>query len=163
MRFTATIKILGINPYVLVSAARAKSIKPGWKKPLPVLVRINGKPTEPWRINMMPVGNGSFYLYLHGDVRKASGTKVGDPVEVELAFDAGYKGGPASMPRGFEKPLSTNPVAMENWQALTPSRQKEIVRYLANLKSAEARARNLEKVLHMLSGKKGRFMARDWN
>ena len=163
LRFAATIKIRGINPYVLVSAARAKSIKSGWKKPLPVLVRINGKPTEPWRINMMPVGNGGFYLYLHGDVRKGSGTKVGDPVEVELDFDVGYKGGPASMPRWFEKPLSENPVAMENWQALIPSRQKEIVRYLANLKSTEARNRNLEKVLHMLSGKKGRFMARDWN
>jgi hypothetical protein len=23
---------------------------------------------------MMPVGDGSFYLYLHGDIRKASGT-----------------------------------------------------------------------------------------
>ncbi len=163
LRFAATIKILGINPYVLVSATRAKTVKPGWKKPLPVLVRIDGKPAAPWHINMMPVGNGSFYLYLHGDVRKASGAKVGDRVEVELDFDAGYKGGPASMPRWFAKPLSANPVAMENWQALIPSRQKEIVRYLTNLKSAEARARNLEKVLHMLSGKKGRFMARDWN
>jgi hypothetical protein len=38
-----------------------------------MLIRINGKPTEqPWRINMMPIGKGDFYLYLHGDVRRAS-------------------------------------------------------------------------------------------
>jgi hypothetical protein len=47
------------NPYTLVTPAQAKALKPGWRKPLPVLVRINGKPAEPWRINMMPVGDGS--------------------------------------------------------------------------------------------------------
>jgi len=78
--FNAIMKIRGINPFILVSARRANAIKPGWRKPLPVLVRLNGKPAKAWRINMMPVGNGSFYLYLHGDIRKASGTAVGDRV-----------------------------------------------------------------------------------
>jgi hypothetical protein len=163
LRFTSIIKIRGINPYVLVSATRAKAIKPGWKKPLPVLVRINGEPAEPWRINMMPVGDGSFYLYLHGEVRKASATKVGDRVEVEVGFDSDYQGGPAKLPTWFTSALRSDDAAMYGWRALSPSRQKEIVRYLVNLKSAEARARNLEKVVRMLSGKKGRFMARDWN
>jgi hypothetical protein len=62
--FTAVIKIRGVNPFILVSAARANAVKPGWRKPLPVLMRINGKPAEAWRVNMMPVGDGSFYLYL---------------------------------------------------------------------------------------------------
>jgi hypothetical protein len=80
--FTAIIEIRNINPFILVSALRANAIKPGWRKPLPVLVlvRINGKPADAWRINMMPAGDGSFYLYLHGDLRKASGTAVGDRV-----------------------------------------------------------------------------------
>ena len=78
--FNAIMKIRGINPFILVSARRANAIKPGWRKPLPVLVRLNGKPAKACRINMMPVGNGSFYLYLHGDIRKASGTAVGDRV-----------------------------------------------------------------------------------
>ena len=163
MRFSATIKILGINPYVLVSAARANKIKAGWKKPMPVRVRINGKPAEPWRINMMPVGNGSFYLYLHGDVRKSSSTKVGDRVDVEVEFDANYKGGPTTLPRWFVIALRADAAALEGWSALTPSRQKEIVRYLTNLKSPEARTRNVEKALRMLRGEKGRYMARDWN
>lgn len=38
--------------------------------------------------------SGSFYLYLHGDVRKASTTKVGDRVHVEVSFDAEYRNGP---------------------------------------------------------------------
>ena len=81
--FIAVIEIRGVNPFILVSAPRANDIKPGWRKPLPVLVRINGKPAKAWRINMMPVGNGSFYLYLHGDIRKASRNEVGDRVSVE--------------------------------------------------------------------------------
>ncbi|HET6324237.1 MAG TPA: YdeI/OmpD-associated family protein [Planctomycetaceae bacterium] len=161
--FTATIKIRGINPYVLVSAPRANAIKPGWRKPLPVCVRINGKPEKAWRINMMPVGDGSFYLYLHGNVRKASGTAVGDRVRVEIQFDANYRGGPPQrMPSWFQQALEANPQAASNWKALIPSRKKEILRYLSALKSPEARARNLSKVLRMLSGETGRFMARTW-
>ena len=165
LRFTSIIKIRDvINPYVLVTSAQARAIKPGWRKPLPILVRINGKPAVPWRINMMPVGDGSFYLYLHGNVRKASGTKVGDRVRVEVGFDSKYRNGPQhAVPLWFKAALRKNPRAMKNWEALIPSRKKEILRYFARLKSPEARERNLERALHVLSGRKGRFMARAWN
>src|ERR1700756_2865592 len=70
-------------------------LKKNWRKPLPVLVRINGKPKQSWRINMMPTGDGSFYLYVHDTIRNASGTTVGgDRVTVELSFDRDYRGGP---------------------------------------------------------------------
>jgi len=163
LSFTAVIKIRGVNPFILVSAARANAIKPGWRKPLPVLLRINGKPAKPWRINLMPVGDGSFYLYLHGDVRKASDTVVGDRVPVEIDFDPSYRNGPQHpMPAWFRQALAGNPQAMKNWKALIPSRKKEILRYLSRLSSSEARARNLAKALHVLSGETGRFMARAW-
>src|SRR5437016_12287690 len=81
MRFRALIKIHGVNPYVLVSAKRTSILQSGWRKPMPVLVQINGQPQEPWPINMMPIGNGSFRLPLHEKVRKASNTGVGDRVE----------------------------------------------------------------------------------
>lgn len=163
LRFTGVIEIYNGNPYILVSAARAKSLKQGWKKPLPVLVRINGKPEKAWRINMMPIGNGSFYLYLHGYVRKASTTKVGDKVRVEVAFDTKYKNGPMHpMPAWFLKALNENVTAKKAWEALIPSRKKEILRYFSWLKSSEARTRNVEKAIHVLSGKEGRFMARAW-
>src|SRR5882724_3360607 len=162
-RFTSVIAMKGINPFILVGAARARTIKPGWRKSLPVLVRIDGKPAKAWRINMMPAGGGSFYLYLHGDVRKASGTAVGDRVRVEIEFDASYRNGPQHpMPHWFKLALDGNPQAMKNWTALIPSRKKEILRYFALLKSVEARARNLTRALHVLSGVTGRFMARLW-
>jgi hypothetical protein len=162
--FRGLIKIHGINPYVLVSAKHAAELKPGWRKPMPVLVRINGKPEKPWRINMMPLGDGSFRLYLHGSVRKVSNTKVGDRVDVEVGLDTKYKNGPAHpMPMWFRDALEKNPVAKKNWEALVPSRKKEILRYFAALKSVEARERNRARALHALSGETTRFMARSWS
>jgi len=163
LKFRAVIKILGVNPYVLVSAARAAALRPRWRRPMPVLVRINGLPKNPWRINMMPTGKGSFYLYLHGSVRKASDTKVGDSVDVEVTFDNEYRNGPMhSMPSEFEAMLAKNSKAKKSWDALSPSRRKEILRYLAGLKSEEARERNVAKTLLVLAGGKERFMGRDW-
>ncbi|WP_416305931.1 hypothetical protein [Neptunicella sp. SCSIO 80796] len=46
---------------------------------------------------------------------------------------------------------------------LTPSLQKEILRYFAGLKSDAAKQRNCQKAISVLSGNPGRFLARDWN
>jgi hypothetical protein len=164
LRFRSEIKIHNGNPHLLVSVARAAALKKHWRRPMPVLVRINGKPKVPWRINMMPIGDGRFYLYLHGDVRKASGTRVGDRVSAEISFDADYRGGPMHpMPVWFRAALRKNPEAKKGWEALIPSRKKEILRYFSWLKSPQARDRNVQKALHVLSGGQGRFMARSWN
>jgi hypothetical protein len=163
LRFSSKIQITGINPYVPISASRARALKPNWRKPLPVLVRINNKPQTPWRINMMPAGNGRFYLYLHGHIRRASSSQVGDRVTVELRFDTVYRDGPMHpMPATLRQALANEPRAKAAWNALTPSRKKEILRYFANLKSPEAQRRNLQRLMHVLAGNSARFMARDW-
>ena len=94
---------------------------------------------------MMPDGNGNFYLYLHGSVRKASGTKVGDRVRLgAVEFDAAYRNGPQHpMPKWFKQELDGNPQAKKNWAALIPSRKKEVLRYFSRLVSEDARIRNL--------------------
>ena len=94
--FDAVIEMQGVNPFVEVSASQANLLKPGWRKALPVVVRIHGPSATAWRTNMMPDGNGNFYLYLYGSMRKASGTKVGDRVRLEVEFDAAYRNGPAT-------------------------------------------------------------------
>lgn len=162
-RFYGAIEIRGINPYIHVEAKTANRIKAGRRKPIPVLARINGQPKQPWRINLMPRGDGSFYLYLHGSVRKASATKPGDRVMVELSFDESYRAGSGyAVPPWFRAALRRNRRARDAWQALIPSRKKEILRYFAALKSPEARARNLRRAIEVLSGSEARFMARTW-
>jgi hypothetical protein len=161
VRITQRIKIRGINPYVLVGAEQAVALKPGWKKPMPVLVTINGQPRKPARVNLMPAGDGSFYLYLNGPVREASATAVGDRVVARVSFDAAYRGGPThAMPPGLRRALRAQPKRRQAWDALTPSRQKEILRYLAALRSETARERNIAKVLGMLSKPLGIYLGR---
>jgi hypothetical protein len=124
------------------------------------LLRI-GKPKQSWRINMMPTGDGSFYLYLHETIRNASGSRVGDRVTVELSFGRDYRSGPVHpLPRWLRTALAANPKAKSSWNTLTPSRKKEILRYFASLKSPVAKVRNLRRVIEALSGKEVRFMAR---
>jgi len=164
LSFRARMKIRDGNPYVDISRSRARALKPDWRRPLPVLVRVNGQPArQPWRINLMPTGSGAFYLYLHGAVRRASQTQVGDLVSVDVEFDTAYRNGPMhSMPAWFRGPLARNPKAAKAWNALIPSRKKEILRYFSWLKSPEARERNVARAIHVLSGKKDRFMGRSW-
>ena len=164
MEFKAEIRLDGINPYVTVSASRAQRLRRGWKRPMPVTVQVDGQPAEPWRINLMPLGDGSFRLYLAGVVRAASGTQVGDRVTIALHFDESYRGGPQhEMPAALSVFLAGDAAARSRWEALTPSRQKEVLRYLAGLKSDEARQRNIEATQRLLRGEKLRFLGRDWN
>lgn len=164
LRYRARIEINGINPFVPVDPEQAAALREGWRKPMPVLVQINRAPEEPWRINMMPRGDGGFFLYLHGIVREAAdGVGVGDEVEVSVTFDEAYRGGPAHpMPELFEKALGRDPAIASAWQALTPSLQKEILRRFDGVKSEAAKARNIEDALAVLGGAEARFMARAW-
>jgi Bacteriocin-protection, YdeI or OmpD-Associated/Domain of unknown function (DUF1905) len=131
---------------------------------MPVKLRVEDRVKQSWSTNMMPAGDGSFYLYLHGEMRSATGVSVGDVIEVELEFDRKYRPGPLHpMPPLFRRELAANPQAEQGWSALTPSRQKEILRYLAALKSPQALERNIRKAVEALAGAKLRFMARDWN
>ncbi|ATY31554.1 hypothetical protein CVN68_05830 [Sphingomonas psychrotolerans] len=164
VHFDGLIEIRGINPLVFVSAERANEIRPGWRRPMPVLVQLNGKPTPAWRINMMPAGDGSFFLYLDGRLRKQAEVDVGDMVAVSVHFDSDYRTGPQhAMHPAFAAGLESSPDIKARWEALAPSLQKEVLRYLANLKSDAARTRNVERVMRVLAGAKERFMARYWN
>jgi Bacteriocin-protection, YdeI or OmpD-Associated/Domain of unknown function (DUF1905) len=164
LTFSAPIQVVGINPFVLVEAEQVAALRETWRRPLPVLVRINGGPETPWRTNMMPIGDGSFFLYLHGEMRKAAGVDVGDVATVELRFDDTYRGGPThESPEWFERALEASPSARANWDGLSPSRRKEMLRYFAGLKTERAKERNLERALRVLGGENERFMARDWH
>lgn len=161
--FKARIEIRGINPFVLIRKSRAHALKPGWKKPMPALIQINGKPNRPHRTNLMPVGDGNFYLYLNGSIRAEAGVVCGDVVQVAMEFDVEYQNGPQHpLPPSFENGLKTAPPALKNWNALSPSRKKEVLRYFAQIKSQDALSRNIARALSVLSGNEGRFLARTW-
>jgi uncharacterized protein YdeI (YjbR/CyaY-like superfamily) len=65
------------------------------------------------------------------------------------------------MPVWFRKALRAEPRALARWKALTPRRQKEILRYLMNVMTAPARTRVVERTVGMLAGEGGRHGTRE--
>lgn len=164
-RVRSRIEMIGVNPCVLLHRDLVSGLRVGRRGPIPVRFQIvDTESDEFWRVNLMPVRDGTFRLYLNEEIRKATGVDTGDIVTIEFLFDEEYRGGPTHpMPSWFGDELSTNPAARAGWGRLPPSRQKEILRYFSRLKSPEAKERNLEKALHVLAGGRGRFMGRTWN
>jgi hypothetical protein len=149
--FSARIGIIGINPCVIVpddvlSALLAKAGKS--KGPVPVRGTLNAKPF----LQNVVKYQGAWRLYLNGPMRKAAGIDVGDMAHIALAFDPALR--MPSVPPLFAEALKREKKAKAAFDALAPSRRKEILRYLGFLKSEKTLAVNIEIVLAHLLGKK---------
>src|SRR5262245_51173470 len=93
---------------------------------------------------------GAWRLYLNGPMRKAAGIDTGDMAHVEIDYDDAPRVEP--MPELLEKALKKNKTARAEFEKLSPSRQKEIKRYLNSMKTEESLVRNVEKVVKHLVG-----------
>ena len=153
-RFSAVVRIvLGstpktLNPCVLVPQAIVAALKAesGRNQSLPVRASLQGKPFEAHVMRY----RGAWRLYLHGVIRKRAGVKVGDRVQVGLRHDPVSRRTP--MPPAFATALARDRRAKAAFAALAPSRQKELLRYLGNLKREESLRRNIGKMVKYLKG-----------
>src|SRR4051794_12583482 len=147
--FWATIRLLGVNPYVVVPARERKGIftAAGREKgPIPVRGRID---TTPFRQTFVKY-QGEWRLYLNTPVRRAAGKDVGDRVSVEVEFDPAPLEEP--VPPALKRALQLHGGARAAFEALPPSRKKEICRYINGLKTEPSRERNIQMVIGHLSG-----------
>jgi uncharacterized protein YdeI (YjbR/CyaY-like superfamily) len=58
------------------------------------------------------------------------------------------------IPQKFKQALAHSKKAQASFDQLPPYRQKEIIRYLAGLKTEETLTRNIQKTIDFLEGKK---------
>ena len=150
LSFIARIQIIGINPYVLLPAAVLKDImqRAGRDKgAIPVKLRIG---EEDFIQNLVKY-SGKWRLYLNTPMRRAAQKDVGDKLEISIDFDPKERDTP--MHPKLKLVFTKNKTAKKAFDALIPSRQKEILRYLNNLKSEESIRKNIEKTLAQLTGK----------
>lgn len=155
--FSAKIHIIGVNPYVLLPAPVLKEIfsQSGKDKgPIPVRGTINGNPF----LQTLVKYSGKWRLYLNTPMRKASAIDVGDIADVEIEFDPTPRIIPVHPE--LKKALAKNKKAKAAFEKLAPYRQKEIVRYIANIKTDGSVMRNIEKIIQHLTGR-ARFAGRD--
>ena len=150
--FTARIQKIGINPYVLLPAAVLKSIfnKAGkYKGAVPVKLKIG---TKDFIQNLVKY-SGKWRLYLNAPMRNAAGKEVGDLITVQIDFDLKPRTTPIH-PK-LKQALKENKQAKLAFDKLSPSRQKEILKYINFLKSEESVDKNVQKTISALTGNKG--------
>ena len=155
--FKAEIKTIGVNPYVLLPAIVLKEMfKQAGKDKGPIPVK--GKINDHNFIQTLVKYSGKWRLYLNTPIRKGANADVGDSVKVEIVFDADER--KISMHPKLENALKKDKKARMAFELLSPSRQKEIIRYINFLKTKESIDRNIKKAIQFLSGKE-RFVGRE--
>ena len=85
-------------------------------------------------------------------MRKAAGKDVGDLIEIQIDFDSKPRITP--MHSKLKLALKENPAAKKAFEKLSPSRQKEILRYINFLKSEESVEKNIQRAIaHLIKSK----------
>ena len=148
-KFSAEIYKIGINPVVdlperVLSAIFRQAGKD--KGPIPVRGILNGAEFTQTLVKYA----GAWRLYINGPMLKDSGLRVVDTGKVEIEFDPRPREIP--MPPRLGAELQKRPNARTAFELLPASRQKEIVRYIASLKSEGSIERNVARVISQLSG-----------
>ena len=154
--FQAALEIIGINPYVQVPEVTLAEIfdQAGKNKgPIPVAGTINGLPYQQTLLRY----NGLWRLYINTTMLKVSPKRIGETIKVTIKFDPSDK--TITPHPGLIKALKENSAAKSKFDQLSPSLQKEIVRYISGLKTEESRNRNIEKAIQFLLGN-GPFIGR---
>jgi len=145
--FRARIFKVGINPCVKVPRVITSKMTPT-KGYIPIKGTIVNYPFEQ---TLVPVKDSEYRLYVNGIMLKGSGAQVGDTVKFSIEQTAAKRKDGRMLPE-LKRELASAKLSSA-FKLLTPSRQKEILRYLNYLKTKEARDRNIKKVLDSLRSK----------
>lgn len=143
-RFKAVIYKVGINPCVDVpDRITAKLI--ATKGYIPVKGEIN---SFAFQQTLCPVKNGPHRLYVNAPMMKGANVEVGDTASFQIEQDDHPKT-EITMPEFLKKELKKEKL-LDVFLKQTPTRQKEVMKYMSFLKSDEARQRNLQKLIGKL-------------
>jgi hypothetical protein len=156
-KFKATIKIIGVNPFVYIPENILENIFKQAKRNkgfIPINGTVNNNPYKQTLVKY----KDSWRLYINTTILKYSPKRIGEEIEVTIAFD------PIKRTINFHpkllKALENNIKAKNIFDKLSPSKRNEIIRYISFLKSEKSIDRNVKRAIDFLLGK-DRFVGRD--
>jgi hypothetical protein len=156
-KFKAGIELIGINPFVSVPAKILKEIFSQAGKDrghIPVRGSVNRKSYKQTLVKY----SGEWRLYINTTMLKDSPKRIGEIIAVTIRHDPEDR---TIQPHpGFAAALNANKKAKKAFDALPPSRKKEIVRYISALKAPESVNKNILRAIGFLTGD-NRFVGRD--
>lgn len=148
--FRAVIEIIGINPFVSVPPKILQEIflQAGKEKGhIPIKGTINNNAYTQTLVKY----KGNWRLYINTTMLQNSPKKIGEKITISIEFDPLIR---TIKPHPkLVKALKENKDAKTVFDSLPPSRQKEIVRYIALLKTEESIDRNIKRAINFLTGK----------
>lgn len=146
MKFTFSAKIykVGINPCVKVPRRITSQMDPK-RGYIPVRGEIGGHRFEQ---TLVAVKNEPYRLYVNGLMLKGAGAAVGDTVQFTITQTTAKRRDEV-MPTDLKQRLVKMDL-LTAFEKLIPSRKKDILRYLNYLKTAEAKSRNIDKIVNLL-------------
>ncbi len=106
---------------------------------------VNG---HAFRSSALPHGDGTHYLVVKKEIRDAIGATQGSAVDVQLEEDAAVRS--VTVPVDLKRALTKNKRALDAFQRLSYSHQKEFADWIAGAKQAETRERRIAKAMTML-------------
>lgn len=145
-RFTAKIYKVGINPCVKVPSHITDTMKP-----VKGYISVKGLiENHSFKQTLVPVKDAPYRLFVNGPMLKGANVKLGQTVHFAIEQDFSPADKAAPMVKALKNRLDENNLypAFKN---LTPHRQQEILKYLNYLKTEEALARNIDKVITQLN------------
>jgi hypothetical protein len=148
--FKAQLNIIGINPFVYLPANILSGLfeQAGKDKgPIPVCGQVNGRD---FRQSLVKY-KGEWRLYINTTMLKDSPRRIGEEIMVNIRFDPDER---IITPHPLLlNSLENNKEAQEIFNRLIPSEQKEIIRYISQLKTEKSIINNVEKAIGYLLGK----------
>jgi hypothetical protein len=148
--FKAAIDIIGVNPFVFVPCEILEEIfnKAGQSKgPIPIHGLINGTPFTQTLVRY----GGEWRLYVNTKMLKNSPQRISEVVELSIDFDPTDRSIPLH-PK-LQQALENDPIAQQKFNALSPSLQHEINRYISRLKTDVSMQNNVQRAVDFLNGK----------
>jgi len=156
-KFKAKLEIIIGNPFVLIPLNILNNVFQQANKnkgAIPVRGTINEKKYQQTLIKY----SGDWRLYINMKMLKNSPRRIGEIIEVEIEFDPSDR--TIEPHPKLVKALEDNREAKDVFEKLSPSKQKEIVRYISNLKTEKSVDKNVNRAINFLLGKE-RFVGRD--
>ena len=148
--FAAEIYKIGVNPVVdppddILHAIFARAGRSRGAIP------VRGTLNQTEFVQTLVKYGGKWRLYINGPMLRDSGLSVGDVADVAIEFDPRPRDVP--MPPRLAAALRKDKPAKTAFDQLSPSRKKEIFKYLGSLKTRESIDKNIERVLSHLTGR----------
>jgi len=146
MRFRAKVLLAGKTATGVEVPTKVVDGLGSTKRPL-VKVTING---YTYRSAIAPMG-GTYMLGISEDVRKSAHVAAGDTVDVNVELDTEKRD--VGVPPELARALAKDPKVKKYFESLSYSGKYRLVAPIANGKTAETRARNVDKAMRELKAK----------